>query len=158
MLFRAKDEAELNSWISTINYGASFRTVGIRMRGSSESASPTIFPSDESRRQPAHFIESHTSGSSNVNVSAFDNLLSAPGPIVGNDRIATHGNTLGSRPNLYGKSGFPHASHSGHSPRERGEFIGRRQGWRSEAVRVSKDIHEDRRHMLKFAFVYRSKS
>ena len=34
MLFRAEDESSLNGWISTINYGASFRTAGIRMRGS----------------------------------------------------------------------------------------------------------------------------
>ena len=32
-LFRAEDESSLNDWISTVNYGASFRTAGIRMRG-----------------------------------------------------------------------------------------------------------------------------
>lgn len=33
VLFRAKDEESLNGWMSTINYSASFRTAGIRMRG-----------------------------------------------------------------------------------------------------------------------------
>lgn len=36
-LFRAEDESSLNGWISTINYGASFRTAGIRMRGPPQS-------------------------------------------------------------------------------------------------------------------------
>lgn len=33
ILFRAEEENSLNSWIGTINYGAAFRTAGVRMRG-----------------------------------------------------------------------------------------------------------------------------
>lgn len=32
ILFRASDEADLNLWMSTINYAATFRTAGIRLR------------------------------------------------------------------------------------------------------------------------------
>lgn len=38
ILFKAEDEASLNGWISIINYGASFRSTGIRMRTGSASA------------------------------------------------------------------------------------------------------------------------
>jgi hypothetical protein len=38
VLFHTKDKTELNSWLSIINYAASFRTTGIRMRTSSPEA------------------------------------------------------------------------------------------------------------------------
>lgn len=40
VLFNTKDEAELNSWLSIINYAASFRTTGIRMRTASHLERP----------------------------------------------------------------------------------------------------------------------
>lgn len=38
MLFKAEDEKSLNSWISIINYGSSFRSTGIRMRSNQTEA------------------------------------------------------------------------------------------------------------------------
>lgn len=43
VLFGAANEDNLNAWISAVNYAASFRTAGIRMRGSPTTSLPIPF-------------------------------------------------------------------------------------------------------------------
>lgn len=53
-VFLAQDEADMNDWITKLNYAATFRTIGVRMRGQ-------IGPIAEPQRQPFSRGDSSTS-------------------------------------------------------------------------------------------------
>ena len=59
-VFLAEDEADMNDWLAKINYAATFRTTGVRMKGIVN----TSF--DQSKSQDSRKIDSRSSGKSNL--------------------------------------------------------------------------------------------
>lgn len=78
ILLRATDEADLNLWMSTVNYGATFRSMGIRIKRGSDSPDypphlPLIFPTNGSGDTPER-LASKVSAMSAISAATIDEL------------------------------------------------------------------------------------